>query len=74
MANAQVVDLSKPLAGLPNQAAPLFILAFTRRRQEVEGGVPAQAYAKHDYILLQALPEELRRRVELAIQAATAAM
>lgn len=73
MANAQVVDLTQPVAGLPRQAAPLVLRVYTRPNVEAEGGVLSSGLVPNSYVLVKALPEELQRRVELAVQTAAAA-
>lgn len=50
--------------------APLVLrVVVAANNQMMVGGVPASSQRVENYVLLSALPEELRRRVELAVQA-----
>ena len=69
MANA-AVDLNAPLEAVAGQLAPVVVRVITHpRREETAGGVVAAASRTHRYVLLDALPAELRDRVALAVQA-----
>lgn len=68
--NRQIVDLYQPLYASRVGSAPLVMRAVvTPNVENMGGGVPASTQKTEAYILLSALPEELRRRVELAVQA-----
>lgn len=65
-----MTDLYKPVEAVPGQLAPIVLRAVTRPRiEEIAGGVAASAARAHAYVLLEALPEDLQRRVQLAVQA-----
>lgn len=70
---AQVVDLTEPIAGLPGQAPPVVIDAFIQSNNEIAGGVPSSHTRRESYVLYSALPDELKRRIEMAVQALAAA-
>jgi hypothetical protein len=55
-------------------APPLVMILQTSSRNEFVGGVPANAARNEHYVLLSALPEELRQRVVTAIQALQSGM
>ena len=65
----QRVDLYQPIVadkpGLPPLAIRVGIISAT----SISEGVPSGQPRAETYVLLSALPEELRRRVELACQA-----
>lgn len=64
-----MVDLYKPIEAVPGQLAPLVLRAVTQpRMEEIAGGVASSAARAHSYVLLEALPEDLRRRIQLAVQ------
>lgn len=71
----QKVDLyQQPLEAVgESHTPPLFVKVITHpRTMEFVGGVPATASKTVTYILYDVLPEELRMRVKLAIDAMTA--
>jgi hypothetical protein len=49
-------------------------VVVTPNNAELAGGVPMSPTRGETYVLMSALPEELRRRVELAVQARIAGM
>jgi len=66
----QKVDLYQPLVATRVGAPPLVLRAVvTPNVGNMVGGVPQSTTKIENYVLLSALPEELRRRVELAVQA-----
>lgn len=65
---AQSVDLYRPIVGVQNGPAPLTLRVAVANRQSISEGVPAASLRVETYVMLSALPEELRRRVELAVQ------
>ena len=70
MSNTQKVDLYQPVEASRVGPPPLVIKAIvTPNRLEMAGGVPMSTRRVENYVLLSALPEELQRRIELAVQA-----
>ena len=68
------IDLSQPLEAVAGQAAPMILRIVTRpRRDEMVGGVPATNAKVAEYVLYSALPEEIKQRVKLAVEAIMAA-
>lgn len=67
----QKVNLyEQPIEAGENGTPPLFVKVVTHpRTMEMVGGVPATANKTVTYILYDALPDELRMRVKLAIDA-----
>lgn len=65
----QVVDLYRPIAASRQVPAPLALRVGVPNQNSMSEGVPTATYKVETYVLLSALPEELRRRVELAVQA-----
>lgn len=66
----QRVDLYQPLEAARPGPAPLVVRAVVHQDGAmVMGGVPASTKKVESYVLLSSLPEELRLRVELAVQA-----
>lgn len=64
----QKVNLYDGLAADKVGPAPLLIRALvTPSQQYMTGGVPASTTKVETYVLLSALPQELRQRVETAI-------
>lgn len=54
---------------MPGQLAPLVLKMRTiPRAMEFVGGVPAQAHKDVHYVCIEMMPEELRRRINLAIE------
>jgi hypothetical protein len=63
----------KPIEAIQGQPPPIVLRAITRLKvEELAGGVPSSAARTHVYVLLEAMPSELRRRIELAVQAIAA--
>jgi len=58
----------------PGHAPPLVMALQTSTRNEIAGGVPMTGTRVEHYVLLSALPEELRQRVVTAVQALQAGM
>ena len=50
-------------------ALPLVLRVGVRNANSISEGVPVGNVRAEAYVLLSALPEDLRRRVELAVQA-----
>lgn len=66
----QKVNLYQPLMADRVGPAPLVLrAAVTPNTDSVMGGVPISTTKVEAYVLLSALPQELRQRVELAVQA-----
>jgi len=66
----QRVDLYQPMIHSKVGAPPLTIrVGVARNNQETSGGMIEGSVRPETYILLSALPEELRERVKTAIQA-----
>ena len=71
----QRVDLFAPMMASRVGPPPIVLrVGVTRTRDEMVGGVPQSALRAESYVLLSALPEEIRHRVELAVQALIAGM
>jgi len=68
VANAQQVDLYQPIMST-SPRPPLVLRVGVRNTNSISEGVPVGNVRAEAYVLLSALPEELRRRVELAVQA-----
>lgn len=67
---AQRVDLFQPMIAHAAGPAPLTLRVGVINNDSISEGVPSGGQVKAEaYVLLSALPEELRRRVELAVQA-----
>lgn len=71
-AGAQGVDLYRPIVGTQAGPAPIVLRVGVRNQQSISEGVPVGTLRAEAYVMLSALPEELRRRVELAVQALVA--
>ena len=66
----QRVDLFQPMLAASAGAAPLALRVGVPNNNSISEGVPMGGQVRAEtYVLLSALPEELRRRVELAVQA-----
>ncbi len=66
----QRADVYQPIEASQAGPPPLVIrVVTTAAGQMVVGGTPSSSRKVEPYVLLSALPEELRLRVELAIQA-----
>lgn len=64
----QQADLYQPIVGI-KPGAPLVIRTVIKQQGTMlVGGVPASTQKIENYVLLSALPVELRQRVELAVQ------
>jgi hypothetical protein len=69
-----MIDLTQPIPAKAGQPAPLVITVVTTpRTMEFVGGVPGSATKREQYVLFSALPEELRQRVKLAVEALASA-
>ena len=67
---AQRVNLFQPLIADRDGPPPIVLRVGVLNRNSMSEGVPQGGTIKPEsYVLLSALPEEIRRRVELAIQA-----
>jgi len=72
---AQKVDLYKPIIADRVGAPPLVLrIGVTRQVDHIQGGVPQSSMKAEPYVLLSALPDEIRQRVETAIQMQLAAV
>ena len=68
----QRVDLYQPMIHVRVGAPPLVInVGVNRNGMETTGGPVESAIRPESYVLLSALPDELRERVKTAIQALT---
>ena len=68
------VSIYQPIYSDRVGPAPLVLTVVTvKNNNGLVEGVPANAQKVEQYVLLSALPEELRKRVELAVQAMIAA-
>ena len=68
MAQAQKVELYHPIVAASGRRPPLALRIGIPQTDSISEGVPAGGFRAETYVLLSALPEELRRRVELAVQ------
>jgi len=67
--SAQKVNLFQPLIADKVGAPPIVLRVGVLNQNSISEGVPQGGTVKAEaYVLLSALPEELRRRVELAVQ------
>jgi hypothetical protein len=64
----QRVDLYQPMV-TERGPAPLALRVGVKNPNSISEGVPSNVVKIETYVLLSALPTELRNRVELAIQA-----
>lgn len=64
----QRVDLYAPIVAARGPA-PLALRVAVPNQMSIADGVPVGGMRSATYVQLEALPEELRRRVELAVQA-----
>ncbi len=72
---AQLVDLYKPVQAANPGPPPLVLRIITIPNVDhVVGGVPMGTKKAEPYVLLSALPDEIRNRVEIAIQTRLASM
>ena len=67
MAQPQRVDLYQPMIATRGPA-PIAMRVGIVNQMSISEGVPVGNLKPETYVLLSALPDELRRRVELAIQ------
>jgi hypothetical protein len=66
---AQRVDLFQPMIADKVGAPPLVLRVGVLNHNSISEGVPQGGTVRAEsYVLMSALPEELRRRVELAVQ------
>lgn len=71
----QRVDLYQPMVHVRVGSPPLFVnVGVNRHGAETIGGPVEGAIQPETYILLSALPDELRERVKTAIQALISSM
>lgn len=66
---AQKADLYQPIIAANAGPAPLTLRVGVVNNSSLSEGVPTGTLKGETYVLLSALPDELRRRVELAVQA-----
>ncbi len=72
--STQRVDLFQPMIADKVGAPPIALRVGVLNNNSISEGVPQGGQVKAEtYVLLSALPEELRRRVELAVQMLIAA-
>jgi hypothetical protein len=65
-----IANLYQPIVSTSVGSPPLVLrTVITPNPENLQGGPMPQAHRVEAYVLLSALPEELRRRVELAVQA-----
>lgn len=71
----QKVDLYQPMIHVRIGAPPLFInVGVNRSGSETIGGPVENVVRPETYVLLSALPDELRERVKTAVQALISSM
>lgn len=71
----QKANLYAPIESSVVGAPPLIIKAIvTPNKYEMAGGVPMSTRRVENYVLLSVLPEELRKKIELAVQQIIAGM
>lgn len=66
--SAQRVNLYSPILADKPGPVPLAIRVGVPNATSISEGVPSSSFRSETYVLMSALPEELRTRVELAIQ------
>lgn len=65
----QVVDLYQPITAARVGPPPVVLrVTVTRSADSFAGGVPSSSVASEPYVLVSALPEELRKRISIAVQ------
>jgi hypothetical protein len=69
VANPQRVDLYAPILAARPGPAPIALRVGVPNQTAISEGVPVGGMKPVTYVQLEALPDELRRRVELAVQA-----
>jgi hypothetical protein len=67
-ASVQGVDLYRPIVGTQAGPPPIALRIGVANTSSISEGVPSGALKAETYVMLSCLPEELRRRVELAVQ------
>jgi hypothetical protein len=73
--NFQRVDLYSPMLSSRKGPAPLVIRVGVQPGDiYTEGGALSSPLKQESYVLLSALPDELRRRVEVAVQSILSGM
>lgn len=70
----QQVDLNKPIASIHSGSPPVVINVAVQNRNSISEGVPSGRPTTAQYVLLAAMPDELQRRIVLAVQAIVAGM
>jgi hypothetical protein len=71
----QKIDMYKPIIADKVGPPPVTINALiTLSNASCSEGIPTKTQRIEQYVLLSILPEDLRRRVELAVQTCIAAM
>lgn len=66
-------NLYQPILADSSGPPPVVLRVVTQpSNQHMVGGVPASTQKVESYVLLSALPEDIRRRVEMAVQAIVA--
>lgn len=71
----QRADLYQPIIATKAGPAPLTLRVGVLNHDSMSEGVPSGGTVRGEtYVLLSALPEDLRRRVELAVQALVTAV
>ena len=71
--SAQRVDLFQPIVACQAGSPPLVIRVGVPNNNSISEGVPQGGqYRPEAYVLLSAMPDDLRRRIELAVQAIVA--
>jgi len=67
--NPQKVDLFQPIFADKAGAPPIVLRVGVPNNNSISEGVPQGGQIRAEaYVLLSALPEELRRRIEMAVQ------
>ena len=69
MSTAQRVDLYQPIMASRAGRPPLVLRIGVVNDISISEGVPTGTVRAESYVLLSALPEEIRRRVEVSVQA-----
>lgn len=64
-----VADLTKPIfSAHPGKPPAMIRTVISAQQYMMQGAIPSNSQKVEDYVLLNALPEELRQRVLLALQ------
>lgn len=69
----QRIDLRQPMSSVDGRA-PIVIHVEVPRAESYSEGVPDGARRVEHYVLFSALPADLQRRVDMAVQALVAGM